>query len=409
MERVWRFIKGYVRIRLSSREPERFLNLCAARKILIWKILRRENAYELYLSLKDFFRLKDIAGKTGSRLKILEKRGLPFFFQRNRKRKAFFLGCLLCLALLFLLSRYIWNIHIEGNYANSTGSILEFLDTIGVRHGMAVSRVDCAEIAAAIREEFPNVTWVSARIRGTRLLVDIKENVDGYPVEEAEDESGATDLTAKLDGTVYSILTRRGVPLVEDGDDCKAGDILVSGQIPIVNDSGETTRYDQTQADADILIRSELYYYQEFPLEHTVRTYLEETKKTPFIEIMGWRAEAGRDEKENCDYLVREHQVFLTENFALPIRYGTVECLPYIEETAVYTEEEAAKLAEERLDSYIEDLRETGVEILENHVEIEVSVTDCQAKGFLTVLSGAVEEKPSVSHETGAGTDGPHT
>ena len=403
MGKIDRLIRGYVRVRLLSREPERFLNLCAARKIALWSVLRRETAYELQLSLKDFFRLKDIAGKTGSRLKILEKRGLPFFFQKNRKRKAFFLGCLLCLALLFLLSRYIWNIHIEGNYANSTGTILEFLDSIGIRHGMPVSRVDCAEAAAAIREEFPNVTWVSARIRGTRLLVDIKENVDGYPIENTEKDGAATDLRAKTDGTVYSILTRSGTPLVEAGDPCRAGDVLVSGQIPIGSDSGEIIRYEPVQADADIRICSDLYYYQEFPLSHTVRIYREKTEKVPFLEILGMRMEAGTGSRENCDYLVSQHQVFLTENFALPILYGTVEIRPYTEENAVYTEEEAEALAEERLNTYIEDLKKTGVEILENHVKIELTDTDCKTAGTLTVLSGSVEEAPSAAPETATG------
>ena len=81
------FLRGYVRVRLQSKEPERFLNLCAARRICIWAILRRENFYELCLGARDFFRLKEIAFKTGSQLKILEKRGLPFFFQRNPYNK----------------------------------------------------------------------------------------------------------------------------------------------------------------------------------------------------------------------------------------------------------------------------------------------------------------------------------
>lgn len=396
------FLRGYVRVRLQSKEPERFLNLCAARRICIWAILRRENFYKLCLGARDFFRLKEIAFKTGSQLKILEKRGLPFFFQRNRKRKAFFLGGFLCLFLLFLLSRYIWNIHIEGNYANSTGTVLEFLDSIGVRHGMAASQADCQKIAAAIREEFSNVTWVSARIRGTRLLIEIKENVDGYPVREEEPDS-ALDLRAQEEGIVYSILTRSGVPLVKAGDACKPGDILVSGQIPIADDSGTVLRYEPVRADADILIQSRLYYYQEFSLKHTVRRYQENTRKAPFLEIMGWRLETGKTSDESCDYLVREHQVFLTENFALPVRYGTVEILPYEETTEIYTEQEAKALAENQLEAYMEDLKKSGVEILENHVKIEMSDTDCRAAGFLTVLSPSVEEAPSEAPETETG------
>ena len=118
---------------------------------------------------------------------------------------------------------------------------------------------------------------------------------------------------------------------------------------------------------------------------------------------MGWRLETGKTSDESCDYLVREHQVFLTENFALPVRYGTVEILPYEETTEIYTEQEAKALAENQLEAYMEDLKKSGVEILENHVKIEMSDTDCRTAGFLTVLSPSVEEAPSEAPETETG------
>ena len=179
MNRLIRFLKGYVRIRLMSRDPERFLNLCARNRILLWQLVNRNGSYEMYLSTADFFRLHTLCRKSGSRVKVLRKYGLPFFFYRNRKRKAFFAGIFLCICLLFALSLFIWNIHVTGNYANSTGSILAFLEQQGISHGILKSRLNCSEIAAMLREEFPNITWVSAKIEGTQLILEIKENVDG--------------------------------------------------------------------------------------------------------------------------------------------------------------------------------------------------------------------------------------
>ena len=97
MNRLIRFLKGYVRIRLMSRDPERFLNLCARNRILLWQLVNRNGSYEMYLSTADFFRLHALCRKSGSRVKVLRKYGLPFFFYRNRKRKAFFAGIFLCI------------------------------------------------------------------------------------------------------------------------------------------------------------------------------------------------------------------------------------------------------------------------------------------------------------------------
>ena len=74
-----------------------------------------------------------------------------------------------------MLSGRIWNIHIEGNRANSTPEILKFLEDQGVSHGMKKKSLNCSAIAASIREEYPQTAWVSARTEGTRLVITVKE------------------------------------------------------------------------------------------------------------------------------------------------------------------------------------------------------------------------------------------
>ena len=70
---------------------------------------------------EDFFRLLPIRRKSGVRIRIQKKQGLPFFYRRKLKKKGVFSLCIfLCLAGLYILSQFIWNIHVEGNYANST-------------------------------------------------------------------------------------------------------------------------------------------------------------------------------------------------------------------------------------------------------------------------------------------------
>lgn len=78
------------------------------------------------------------------------------------------------------------------------------------------------------------------------------------------------------------------------GDICQAGDILVSGAVPVNNDNGETVRYEYVQADADIVVETERYYYDEFSMTHMVRTYSGETEVHPFLQIFQWLLYPGR-------------------------------------------------------------------------------------------------------------------
>ena len=67
------------------------------------------------------------------------------------------------------------------------------------------------------------------------------------------------------------MVIRNGTPLVKTGDICKQGDILVSGEVPILNDSQEVVRVEYVPADADIYVRHQIAYYQEVPLSYEKR------------------------------------------------------------------------------------------------------------------------------------------
>ena len=144
------------------------------------------------------------------RIHILEKQGLPFWVEKGVKRKAFFLGFFLCGMILLMLSGRIWNIHIEGNRANSTPEILKFLEDQGVSHGMKKKSLNCSAIAASIREEYPQTAWVSARTEGTRLVITVKEG--DFQNKKKKEKVEPCNLTATESGTVVKIITRAGVP-----------------------------------------------------------------------------------------------------------------------------------------------------------------------------------------------------
>ena len=383
----WEFYrKGYVRLRFWGEDPERFLNLCAYHKVPVWNLVSREKMYEMNTSVEGFRRLKRICRKSRVKIKIIGKHGLPFFFYRNKKRKAFFLGFFLGLGILFLLSRHIWNIHVEGNVYNSTQTILNYLEELDVRHGVLKKDLDCSYIAAQMREEFPDITWVSAKISGSRLILEIKENGALEESKEAEN-TVPVDLTAQTSGTIVSMVTRQGTPLKRQGDTCAAGEVLVSGRLDIKNDSGEIIGYEYTQADGDIYIQHDLEYYQEFSMDYEKPVYTGEKKKGLLLQLGDYYLRLkGKSPWEDYDRVTSLHQIKVTENFKLPVYYGSVTDYAYEKRTFTYSESEARQKAEENLNRLLESLEEKGVQISGNHVKIEIQGKTCTARGTLTVI-----------------------
>ena len=59
-------------------------------------------------------RIKEIVKTTKCKVKINERKGLPFILHRYRKRKIFLIMIILVCFSIFVTSNYIWNIEIVG-------------------------------------------------------------------------------------------------------------------------------------------------------------------------------------------------------------------------------------------------------------------------------------------------------
>ena len=378
-----KFFHGFLKISVSGGQLERFLNLCHAREIPLGKIYRQsESSMTAYISIADFRHLTPIHRKTRVRIHILEKRGIPFWLYKSRRRKVFFTGALLCAAMLFWLSGHIWNIHIDGNVTNSTPQLLEFLDQQGIIHGISRNKVNCSRIASLLRQNYPDITFVSARVQGTRLLLTIQEET---LTEELQETDAPCDLVSDLDGEIVNMVIRNGTPMVKTGDICKQGDILISGEVPIMNDSQELVRTEYVCADADIYVRRDISYYQEFPLAYKKKVQNGEPDTSWYLHIGNWIL--GAEPAEEALHVTSAEEIpwKLTENFILPVSLGKITRTPYETRNAVYTKAEAKEKAARQLKLYEKKLLDQGSQIVASEISVAIDNINCTAKGILTV------------------------
>lgn len=398
--RIIRYIKGYIRIRITGYSTERFLNACSHKGIFLWGLQPVSGAYEMNISVKGFRQLKPMIRKTGTKVAIVRRFGLPFFLHKYRKRKLFFGGAMLCAVLMILMSRYIWNIDISGNLSRTDEVLLDFLKDKAVQNGMPKSKVDCARIVKDIRKEYDDIIWVSASIQGTRLMIQVKENEDSIkaPTEISDDDTRQpTDIVADQDCVITEIITRQGVPMVQKGMEVKQGDILVSGQVPVNNDAAEVIDYQYHESDADIWGQTAIEYQDDLELFYDEKSYSTVEKMEYFIEIGKYHFGffSIKNQYELWEMYAQEHQVKIGENFYLPITYGSRKAKPYESTKKKYSQEEVRQILSEDFNRYCEDLQKKGVEIIENGVKIYTGSKKAEAKGRLTVVMPIGEKEPS--------------
>ena len=91
----------------------------------------------------------------------------------------------------------------------------------------------------------------------------MREN-DG--ILKAETGSDAPcELTAGSDGTVTKIIVRNGIVRVKAGDEVKTGDVLVSGKLPIYDDSETLVKDKLSPCGCGSLRRNNENGYMEDP------------------------------------------------------------------------------------------------------------------------------------------------
>lgn len=315
------------------------------------------------------------------RLPILERKdfGLFSFFTKH-KLEIFFVSVAFTLLILFINSLYIWKISVLGNYSYTQEQILSYVKQIKYVEGMRKSEVDCEALENKIRSHYPNISWVSCEMKGTNLLIHLKEN---YIAEISASEKKPYHLLSNVSGTVVSIVTRKGTPAVKAGDKIKKGDLLVSGAVQTLDESGQGLFYTYTTADADIFMKVKHKYSDSIKKERLQLDY--ESRKNyyfPTVNSYVWHYEFMK----NKYYENKEIKLKLYGNFYLPLSIQKTTVYEKEPETVKITEKEAENRLNNKMLYYFATLEQKGYKILEKNVRIVETDKKYQLKGYFTSI-----------------------
>jgi len=368
---AFRYIKGSLLIRVWGFSPERFMNLCSNKGILLWNIRKVEDAYLMNISIQGFYQLKEIARKTGTKVAILKRYGLPFFIPVVKKRVFFLIG--LCMAVSFWAasSLFVWEIELNGNRQITDDSFMTFLHENGIKVGMLQKDLDIEHMEKEIRKNFSPIIWVSAKMNGTKLIIETKEN-DTILSGEQEGAIAFADLVSEYNGKVISIIVREGIPQVSTGSEVEEGTILVSGKVPVYNDDATIREYQTVRADADIILEHWISHEDQLSFYHVEQEYTGRIDKTPYIRLGSKELRVPKEPSFLVyDSLIRESRPLLFEKLSLPIFWGEYVTREYQKTEHKYTQEEAKLLLQEKINIFLSSLQEKGVQIIEKDVKID--------------------------------------
>ncbi|MCL2056076.1 MAG: sporulation protein YqfD [Oscillospiraceae bacterium] len=322
-----RYLRGYVRFSAAGDFVERFLNLSARDHIAIWGGKKSGGEFSGHVSAQSYRRLRRHAKKTGVKIKIREKHGVPFTRYKYRHRHGILAGAALFALFLAVMSLFIWRIEVGGLEGGVRESdILRTLEGLGIRPGVLRAGIDVRDSERRALLLLQDLSWVALNIDGSTLHVEVSER---SKPPEMIDPDRPCNITAAMDGQLVALNAYDGQPLAKIGDTVREGQIIVSG---ITQDSRDKTMFRHARAQAFAVVNYTIE--TAVPLEQTGYAPTGKSRSRSYINAAGLQIPLFLPISIPHPYYVeRAESVFAPFGTALPFsvlkeRYVLMEEIP---------------------------------------------------------------------------------
>lgn len=317
MMRIRNFLRGSLQIDIRGAAVERFLNLCAIHGVAFWDMRSLDiDHFTAWVSVGGYAALRPYARKTGCRVRVCRKTGAPFLAKRVTRRWALWAGAILCIAVIYYLSGFVWTIQVQGCVQTTEEEILLLMEQVGLKTGTRRSDCDLREMRNIVMTMTDKLSYFTVNFKGTQAIVEVWERET--PAEKPEKQPPC-DVVSDLTGIILRLRVRTGTAMVKVGDTLQPGDLIASGTIVNENDETQITRL-HAEAEADV----RTWYTLKTAVPKELQTLTDENQgRERLYFLLGVRRfHLGIIENTTVswyDKQIKTHYLHLQENFRWPI------------------------------------------------------------------------------------------
>ncbi len=226
LKRLLGFIFGYVSFTARSGFGERFINLCRLNNIPLQNLKEQNSVLYVQTDIESYKKIRPIARKSGMKVRISRKHGLPFILNRHKHRFGLIAGAVLCTFFILFLSTRIWRIEITGNNRVSAEEITAVFSELGIYKGSDSGEINASEIEAAALRKLPEISWLNVNVSGCTAMIEVRETVKK---PETDNDNTPANIIAARDGVLVILRPFNGTAEATVGSPVLKGDLLISG------------------------------------------------------------------------------------------------------------------------------------------------------------------------------------
>ncbi len=296
---AWSFYRQRLKVKIEGFGIGRLVNMAHSAGITM-KNLRiiSDTEAEGWIAASDLTELRSLA-RSRYRIIVLERQGAEHRVRQAVRRPATLAGVLIASAIVAAQSLFVASVKIDGYRAIPEDSLRLCLEEAGICVGAFRPSIDWEGARAALRETFPQLTWMQLVYDGRMVILNVAESGSRILSSEAEPDSDIfvpsgeqekiyASIVADRSGYIEEISTLWGAAMVEAGDYVQDGDVLISGVVAMepttFQEDWPTEYYVRAKGEITALVPYRLTFNQERYIADTAepgeRTLADRREKT---------------------------------------------------------------------------------------------------------------------------------
>ncbi|MGM9646241.1 MAG: sporulation protein YqfD [Eubacteriales bacterium] len=339
-------IFGKTKIKVSKEQKNNAMNVILINSLCYKKArILDDSSLEITVATSSAARFLNVFEDNGIKAQTGKSEGLLAIAERYRSRWGFIAGSLFLLLALFISSKFVWRIDIDGNSRIPDEEIIRGLENVGFGLGTFIPSVDYDTLHNEFLLECGDVAWISVNISGNVARVLVRERIP----EAEKKESTYSNVVAKCDAQIVLIKLYNGEKIVSAGDVVHKGDLLISG---VIDSKSQGVRY--VHADGIVNAYVSKTIEVKIPFRTTEKVYTGKIYTDKDIKIFSKSLNFSnkyRNYGEFCDTIETKERKTLFGSIVLPVETVTRKYYEYEYRDRTYTKEEAVDIAFKQLRS----------------------------------------------------------
>ena len=322
MGELFRYLRGYLTLRICGAAPEYALNRLTQARVYFWG-LRRLDAFscEIRIRKKDLEQVRQLVSRAQCDVEIQKEAGFFLQFRGLKRRKAFAAAVCLILAAAYFLPHFVWFVRVEGNEAVPAQQILREISQLGIGFGTDGSDIVPQDLKNRMLVRIPQLEWLTVNRSGCIATVVVRER---SAVPQKVERRMVTNMVAARDCIITNMEVLSGQAVQKAGDTVRQGELLISGYVDLEYCTQATRAlgevYGRTWREQNAILPAEYQYKTGSGEVHRRYALLIGKKRINFYRDSGiWG--------DGCDKMTMYYPLTLPGGYTFPVTL--------VEETAV--------------------------------------------------------------------------